>query len=34
MSVTPRAFVLFNRESNSNNEITLVGLVRTTTFTF
>lgn len=33
ISVTPGAFVLFNPESNSNNETTVVGLLRTT-FTF
>ena len=33
ISVTPGAFVLFNPESNSNNETTVVGVVRTT-FTF
>ena len=33
LSVTPGAFVLFNPESNSNNETTVVGLLRTT-FTF
>lgn len=33
LSITPGAFVLFNPESNSNNETTVVGLLRTT-FTF
>jgi Carbohydrate-selective porin, OprB family/S-layer homology domain len=33
ISITPGAFVLFNPESNSNNDTTTVGVVRTT-FTF
>jgi Carbohydrate-selective porin, OprB family/S-layer homology domain len=33
ISVTPGAFVLFNPESNSNNDTAVVGLIRTT-FTF
>lgn len=33
ISITPGAFVLFNPESNSNNETTVVGVLRTT-FTF
>ncbi|HBY76473.1 MAG TPA: S-layer protein, partial [Cyanobacteria bacterium UBA11148] len=33
ISVTPGAFVLFNPESDANNDTTLVGVLRTT-FTF
>lgn len=33
ISITPGAFVLFNPETNSNNDTTAVGLIRTT-FTF
>ena len=33
ISITPGAFVLFNPESNSNNDTAVVGLIRTT-FTF